>query len=260
MAARLFAGGHVCPVGAGLRPAGLRDPARPRGLPSGQLACPLRHCADAGQAVGSDGLDHRYPCTYHANLRCYLGLGRPRQALSQPLAVSTDGPVRGLPDRRCLQPVRVFRGAADRLLRADGAWRRVGAHPRRGAICGDQPAGIDAVPVRAGHDLCGDRHVEHGRSGGETDHVARRRRGADAGGLRVADAGLCHQGRAGAGAVLAAGHLCVRPRSRRGPVCRDDQGGGLCRVALRDAGVSDLNTSDGRVWWAICCCPPPWPR
>jgi hypothetical protein len=42
-------------------------------------------------------------------------------------------------------------------------------------VCRDEPRGLDPVPVRAGHDLCGDRHAEHRRPGRRPRSRPRRR-------------------------------------------------------------------------------------
>ncbi len=65
-----------------------------------------------------------------------------------------------------LQPVRLLRGAADRLLRADDPCGRQGPAAGRGAVCRLQPRRLDAVPLRAGHALFGHGHAQHGRPRG----------------------------------------------------------------------------------------------
>ena len=60
-------------------------------------------------------------------------LGPAGAAFPQPVPVPADGAERRLPDRRPVQPVRLLRGAAGRLLRADAA--RLGAAPGAGRAC-----------------------------------------------------------------------------------------------------------------------------
>ena len=66
------------------------------------------------------------------------------------LPAAADGPQRRLPDRRPVQPVRLLRGDAGRLLRAAAA--RLGRHARarRAALHRHQPARVVAVPDRRG--------------------------------------------------------------------------------------------------------------
>ena len=59
-----------------------------------------------------------------------------------------------------------------------------------------------------------DRHAQHGRPRGEGAALPDGRHGADPGRRGAAAARLRDQGRAGAAAVLAARHLCQRPRRR----------------------------------------------
>ena len=71
------------------------------------------------------------------------------RAFPPAVPVAAAGHQRRLPDRRPVQPVRLLRGAADRLLRAAAAWRRRGAAAAGPALRRDQPAGSVAVPDRA---------------------------------------------------------------------------------------------------------------
>ena len=114
-----------------------------------------------------------------------------------------DGRVRGVPDRRHLQPVRLVRGDADRLVRADGAASHARAAPRRLHVRHPEPAGVggaadgDRPPVRAGG------HAEprrpRPRLAGAANAGARRGAG-DAVPDRVR-----HQGRPVSAVLLAAG-------------------------------------------------------
>ena len=127
------------------------------------------------------------------------------------VAVPADGDLRRVPDRRRLQPVRVLRGAAHRLLRADDPrGRRAPAQGGR-AIRDLQPARLDAVPVRARHALRGHRHAQHGRSGRPRRRDPRERQRAAAGGRDAPVSGVRGQG--GASCRCISG--CRRPMPRR---------------------------------------------
>ena len=78
--------------------------------------------------------------------------------------VPADGPQRRVPDRRSLQPVRLLRAAACRLLRP-GAARLGPARVKAGLhyIVG-QPGGLAAVPDRRQPDLRRLRNAQHGGS------------------------------------------------------------------------------------------------
>ncbi len=84
---------------------------------------------------------------------CRQWLGRARAALPPAVPVPAVGHQRRLSDRRCVQPVRVLRGDADRVLRADAAWRRTAPAAGGVPVRRDQPARLDAVPVRGRADL-----------------------------------------------------------------------------------------------------------
>ena len=91
------------------------------------------------------------------------GLGPAGPAFPQPLPVPAHGAERRVPDRGPLQPLRLLRGAAGRVLRADAA--RVGAAQGAGgpALYRDQPRGVAPLPDRGQPDLRGHRHAQHGR-------------------------------------------------------------------------------------------------
>ena len=129
-----------------------------------RLAGAVRHRAGGRPAVGPDAGAHAGGRAAGAAV-CERRLGQSRPAFSCADPVSADGSVRRLRHRRPVQPVRVFRSAADRLLRAAGARPGQGALPRRRAVRGDQSRRIGAVPDRCVTDLRRDRHAQHGRSG-----------------------------------------------------------------------------------------------
>ena len=78
--------------------------------------------------------------------------------------VPADGPERRVPDGRSLQPVRLLRGAARRLLRPGAA--RFGPRARQGraALHRGQPCGLAAVSDRRQPDLRRLRNAQHGGS------------------------------------------------------------------------------------------------
>ena len=80
-------------------------------------------------------------------------LGRARAALPPAVPVPAARYQRRLSDRRYVQPVRLFRGDADRVLRAAAAWRRPAPAAGGVSVRHDQPARLDAVPVRGRADL-----------------------------------------------------------------------------------------------------------
>jgi multicomponent K+:H+ antiporter subunit D len=87
-----------------------------------QLAGAVRHRPGAGSALGADAGADRVLGLF-VLLYAINGWDR-RAAFSFAVPVPADGPERRLPDRGPVQPVRLLRGAADRLLRPDGPWRR----------------------------------------------------------------------------------------------------------------------------------------
>jgi monovalent cation:proton antiporter len=164
--------------------------------------------------------------------------GTPGQAFPRAVPVPAHGHQRRLPDRRRLQPVRVLRGAADRLLRADDPRGRRGAGARGRAIRGLQPRRLDAVPVRARHALRHDRHAEHGRSGRAHRRPARGRSGAGPRGRHAPADRLCGEGGAGADPLLAAQHLQPCAGAGGGAVRDHDQGRRLFDPAHVHDGLS----------------------
>jgi multicomponent Na+:H+ antiporter subunit D len=83
------------------------------------------------------------------------------------------GRLRGVPDRRPLQPLRLVRGDADRVLRPPDPRRAEGAAGRRDQVRDAEPRLDDPVPVGGGPALRDDRHAQHGgpaRRGAEVDN------------------------------------------------------------------------------------------
>src|SRR5204862_400574 len=80
-----------------------------------------------------------------------------RRAFPFPVPAPADGPQRRLPDRRPLQPVRLLRGHAGRLLRPAPARLGRKAGPGRPALRRRQPAGLGPVPDRRGQAVRRDR-------------------------------------------------------------------------------------------------------
>ena len=78
--------------------------------------------------------------------------------------VPADGRQRRVPDGRSLQPLRLLRAAARRLIRPGAA--RLGHRARQGraALHRGQPGGISAVPDRRQPDLWRFRNAQHGGS------------------------------------------------------------------------------------------------
>ncbi len=138
---------------------------------------------------------------------------------------------RRLSDRRHLQPVRILRGDADRILWAATAWRRPAPAAGGISIRHDQSARLDAVPVRGRPDLRRRRHAQHGRSRGQGAAGRSLGYGAAAHGRTAAVSGFRDQGGARAAALVAAGDLCRRVGSSRGAVHDHDEDRRLCDTA-----------------------------
>ncbi|MCK7574494.1 MAG: hypothetical protein MZV65_00200 [Chromatiales bacterium] len=97
----------------------------------------------AGPAGGADAAAHRACSALAALLYALRRLGRGAAAHFHALfQFQLMGLQRRLPDRRPVQPVRVLRGAADRLLRPAAARRRARAAARRRSTtwCSTWPA------------------------------------------------------------------------------------------------------------------------
>ncbi len=129
--------------------AGCRGAGRHPRLPARRLAGALGHRAGGRPPGRRDGADHhaagavrRDPCRRRR---------RPaRTALPRAVPAAAVRPGGRLSHRRPVQPLRVLRSAADRLLRAAAARRRRRSHARRAALRGAEPARFDGVPVRGG--------------------------------------------------------------------------------------------------------------
>ncbi|MCY1173086.1 hypothetical protein D9M73_132360 [compost metagenome] len=137
-----------------------------RCVPAEQLASAVRPGAGGRSPVGADaGADRHHrrqcPAVRHGPL------GQRRFEFSCAVPDPVDGALRRIPHRGPVQPVRVLRGAAGRVLRLDAPRFGPGAGVVGTALHLDQPAGLVAVPDWRGADLWGHRHAEHGRPGGE---------------------------------------------------------------------------------------------
>ena len=185
---------------------------RGRSLSPWRLAGAVRDRARAGPAVRSDAAPDGHS-----------GVGR-RGVLARPLAprgrafpfavpVPADGPQRRLSDRRPLQPVRLFRAAAGRVV---WAWRCTARASRacqgRAALHRGQPGGLAAVSDRRQPDLRGFGNAQHG--GPRRAHPGHRRGEPGAAGGRRGHSGhrLPAQGGDVAPVLLAADDLCGRER------------------------------------------------
>ena len=86
------------------------------------------------------------------------------RAFPSPVPVPADGHQRSVSDRRSVQPVRLLRGAARRLVRPGAA--RLGRRARQGrvALHRHQPGGLAAVSDRRQPDLRRLRNAQHGGS------------------------------------------------------------------------------------------------
>ena len=139
-----------------------------------------------------------------------------------------DGRVGRLPHRRPVQPVRVVRGDAGRVVRVDGA----APHQRAGGggvqVRHDQPDRILDLPHRARAAVRCGRNAQHGRSreARADDTHAGHRHGA---GGAVRDC-LQHQGRTVPALLLAAGVLSHAARGDRRGVRRPADEGGRLRA------------------------------
>src|SRR5471030_1753547 len=136
------------------------------GVPAGQLAITVRHRAGGRSSVGDDAGADRYHRRHRPAVR-HGPFGRRRFELPRAVPDTVDGPLRRIPDGRPIQPVRVLRSAAGRVLRLDASWFGPGTGVVGAALHLDQPAGLVAVSDWRGTDLWRHRHAEHGRPGAE---------------------------------------------------------------------------------------------
>ena len=152
-----------------------------------------------------------------ASLAASLRLAAAGTAFPCVLPVAAGRAERRIPDGRRVQPVRVLRGAVDRLLCAAAARRRWPRAALRPSLRRDQSHRRVAVPDRGQPALWRGRHAEFRRPCRQAAGAAGMGRGARAR-RRVAAAGrVRREGRRASAGFLAAGNLCawLRVRSRR---------------------------------------------
>ena len=200
-----------------------RQLGRDHGLPLGRVACALRHCVGHGPFIRPNGAADLLGGRAGDVVR-HGRLGRARTLLSRDLSVPTHGPVRCVLDRRHVQPVRVLRGLAHRVLCLAAARPRQRALPHGRALRGAQPHRLGPVPHRLGHVVFGDRYAEHGRHGGSGGTTHRRFGGLGQGRGLGAFGGVWLEGGLGASVLLVARHLRRGQRTGGGLVCHHDQG------------------------------------
>ena len=177
--------------------------------------------------------------------RCRLGSAR--AAFPRLLPVPADGPERRVPDRRSVQPVRVLRSAADRLLWTDAQRRARRSHARRFPLRQRQHRRLDPVPGGAGPAVRAARLAQHGRDVDEDRAGAGCRSAADPGRRRPAAAGILHQGGAAADVPVAAADLHPRAGRGRGTVRDHDQGRPVRGAAGMPAAVRRVGRRAGRI-------------
>ena len=205
-------------------------------LSAGQLAHAVRHRAGAGQAVVGHAAAHLGHGHGGPHL-CRGPLGPDRRAFPPALPDPADGPERGLPHGRPLQPVRVLRGAAGGFLRPAAAWARPPAGGGGTALHRYQPGGLVLLPGGRGYPVWRHGHAEHGRPGRAHS------RGGGAGPGHAAcwcgdpGHGLSHQGGRLADGLLAGAGLFGGGRAGGGALFHHDQGGHLRHPAAVVAGL-----------------------
>ena len=139
---------------------------RPSGAAGRRLAGAVRHHPGRRPARGDAGRRRRRRRAGGAGLRPLPASIRRREALRLPPADPdpAHGRLRRVPDRRPLQPLRLVRGHAGRVLRADGA---AAGHRQQMAAAfkyvDAQPDRVVALPHRARAALRRHRHAQHGR-------------------------------------------------------------------------------------------------
>ena len=230
------------------RAAGRCSRRRPRrDLPRGQLARTVRHRAGAGPALGGHAAADR-----GARTRCravFAGALAPLGAAFPPaVPVAADGTQRRLPYRRPVQPVRLLRGDAGRVLRPGAARLGPCAGDGRTALHRGQPRCVAPVPARRGPGLRRLRDAQPRRPLA-ADPAPRRHRPCAAGsGRRAARHRLPDQGRAVAAELLAARHLHRGVCAGGGAVGRAHQGGRVRGAAHVAAAVRSRGGRVGRLW------------
>ncbi|MNV41493.1 hypothetical protein D3C71_1331320 [compost metagenome] len=226
-------GGGRAAAGAGQGP----EPAgRPGRVPARQLARALWHRADHRSALSHDAGAVQHRGAGHRAVLC--GALAPRgRALSPVVPVPAHGAGRCLPHRRPVQPVRVLRDHAGRLVRAAAAWLGAPTRVCRAALHCHQPRSLLAVPDWRVDAVWHHRYAQHGRPGAEhCRHCACRPRPAACGGGHPGG-GFSHQGRCVAAQLLAGTRLQRGHGARGRTVCADDQGGRVQRAAAVDAAL-----------------------
>ncbi len=145
---------------------------RHRGVCAGRLGTALRHRAGGRSPGGGHAAAERRARAGYAGLLAGA-LGARRHPLPVAVPAPADGPERCLSYRRPVQPVRVFRGAARRIVRTGTA--RFGARAREGrhALHRGQPGGFVRLPDRRSADLWRHRNPQHGRTGAARRAVER---------------------------------------------------------------------------------------
>ena len=206
------------------------------GVPARQLAGALRHRAGAGSPLRAHaGADE------HARRRVAAVFARAlascRAAVPRHLPAPAHGPQRRLPDRGPVQPLRVLRGAARRLLRPRPARGRDRAGQGGPRLHRHQPDGLLPLPDRRQPGLRRHRHAQHGGP-----RQARSRPcpwGCRAHGRRRGDPrhGLPDEGGRVAAQLLAPDDLCGRLRAGGRHVRDHEQARRLRHPAPVDAGV-----------------------
>ena len=128
-------------------------------VPGGRLARALRHRAGGGPPGRHDAAVDQPGRVAGAGL-CQRRLGRPWALFPRHVPVPAHGLERRFRHRRPVQPVCLLRGAAHRVLRADGARAGRATLQGRPALRGAEPAGLGAVSDRGVLAVCAHRHPE----------------------------------------------------------------------------------------------------
>ncbi|MDT4851350.1 hypothetical protein FQZ97_855280 [compost metagenome] len=202
------------------------------------MARALWHRAGGGPAGRRHANADRGAGPGHAGVRAGP-LGPRGRAFPFLVPVPADGAEWRLPYGRPLQPVRVLRGAAGRVLRPVAARLRYDARQRRPAVHRGEPGGV--VPAADQHcaDLWRHGHAESGGPGAARGQPGRRRPHAVRGGRSHPGRGLPGEGGRLALELLARQGLWLGRRARRRHVLHHDQGGHLRAAAHRFAAAAD---------------------
>ena len=179
-------------------------------------------------------------------------------AVPHALSASAHGAQRRLPDRRSVQPLRVLRGAARRLVRPRPARGR--DRPGQGGSClhRHQPHGVLSLPDRCQFGLRRHRHAQHGgpRQAHSRPRPWRCRAHGDRGG--GARHHLPDEGGGVAAQLLASDNLCGRLRTCGRDVRNHEQARHLRDPAPLDAGIRPGGGSACRIrrsngCWSVAC-------